>query len=327
MDQLEPQIGSKRTGILIVVLLIFGVSILGAGGYIAWSKRRSPPTVTASDEVQQWCKLRQEWAKEVVPIGADIMLKSIRPEDKEELETLMEKRSQLIQQYAKQVRELTVTDPAIQAVEVALIKEGKIRANVSVEIANVEGQLGAEDMATLNRAAKTIKTRLVARIKDGQKKADQEIKDAMATLTGGCSRIYRGPMTDENTADDPYVSWDELEMKRSVVERKIQNKLMDLKPLEEFTNRVYHELVRLYRPTMVGCYKKIKSRNAELSEVLDLRIRLKNNGQVKTLAIQWMENKDERLVDCFLEKASRWRLPRPDPETQVVVVTLDFSSM
>lgn len=327
MDQLEPQIGSKRTGILIVIIVVFGVSVLGAGGYLAWSKRRGTPTVTITDEAKKWCEIRQQWAKAVRPLGADIMLKSVRPEDKEELALLVEKRSQLIHQYAKQIRELKVVDPAIQAVEVALIKEGKIRANVSVEIANAGGQLGADDMATLNRAAKTLRKRLVARIKDGKKKADQEIKAAMSTFTGACEGIYRGPMTDENTSDDPYVSWDELEMRRSLVEGKINNKLLDLKPLEEFTNRVYHDLVRLYRPTLAGCHKKIKSRNPELSDVLDLRIRLKDNGQVKTLAIQWMEVKDERLVDCFLEKASKWRLPRPDPETRVVVVTLNFNSL
>ena len=327
MDQLEPQIGSKRTAILIVVILVFGVSVLGAGGFLAWSKRRSVPTAAITDEAQKWCELRQQWAKAVRPLGADIMLKSLRPEDKEELALLVEKRSQLIHQYAKQIRELKIVDPAIQAVEVALIKEGKIRANVSVEIANVEGKLGAEDMATLNRASETLKKRLVARIKDGKRKADQEIKTAMSTFKGACESIYRGPMTDENTADDPDVSWDELEMRRSMAERKFKNKLRDLKPLEEFTNRVYHELVRLYRPTLTGCYKKTKSRNPELSDVLDLRIRLKPNGQIKTLAIQWMEVKDERLVDCFLEKAEKWRLPRPDPETQLVVVTLDFKSL
>ena len=64
-----------------------------------------------------------------------------------------------------------------------------------------------------------------------------------------------------------------------------------------------------------------------MSDSVGLRVRLKRSGEVKTLAIEWMDNQEESFLDCLLEKASKWKLPRPDANTEVVVVPLDFTKI
>ena len=64
-----------------------------------------------------------------------------------------------------------------------------------------------------------------------------------------------------------------------------------------------------------------------MSDKLGLRVRLKPNGKVATLAIEWMINRDEKILDCLLAKAAKWQLPQPDPEINVVVVSIDFGSL
>jgi hypothetical protein len=327
MERLETTSVHGRSAMLILVLVVAGMAVLGTGGYLAWSKRRAPGEPTSSDATP-WCQLRGEWAQKVDPLAGDIMLKSVRPEDKAEAERLVLERNKLCETYARRIRGLKIIDPALQAIEVALIKEGKVRANVAIEVANLEAKLGSEEVAELSKNRETLRTSIISRIKEGKENADREIVAGLAALkSGGCLKIYRGPMTDEGTADSPYTTWDELEMRRVAAMAKFDEAIKKLEPVQEFTNRVYHELVRLYRPTLSGCYSKAKARNSGMSDTVGLRVRLKKSGEVKTLAIEWMDKRDDRLLDCLLEKASKWKLPRPDPRTEMVIVTLDFSKL
>jgi hypothetical protein len=180
----------------------------------------------------------------------------------------------------------------------------------------------------LQKASVTLKERLAARIKESRESAAQEVRARLAQLQGAnCAKIYHGPLTDANTADNPYVSWDELEMRRTVALAKVNERVKQLEPKAEYTNRVYHELIRKYRPVLSDCYHRIKKANPSISDSLGLRVRLKRNGEVKTLAIEWMDHQDERLLDCVLEKAGKWRLPEPDAKTDFVVVPLDFQKL
>jgi hypothetical protein len=142
-----------------------------------------------------------------------------------------------------------------------------------------------------------------------------------------CGGIYRGPMTDEATSDNPYLSWDELEFRRAQVAKSFDKKILELAPVEEWTNLVYHKLVARYRKELKSCFAKAKARNKSVSEQLGLRVRLKRDGGVKTLAIEWMEVRDPKLLDCFLKHAGKWKLPHPMKANDYVVVTLDFSTI
>lgn len=55
---------------------------------------------------------------------------------------------------------------------------------------------------------------------------------------------------------------------------------------------------------------------------LKLQIRLQRTGQVRSLALR----DAERILDCLLETAAKWRLPRPVRSGKVVVVTVDASA-
>jgi hypothetical protein len=330
MEHLDTPPAKSRMGVIVVILVVVGIVGVGAGGYLAWSRTQGGSDGPAVDsrELEQWCKLRQEWAKKVETLVGDILLKSVKPEDKGELDKLVVQRNTICQDYARQLRDMKVTDPTIQKVEIALVKEGKTRANVAIEISNLLAKLDAVDTSSLGKNKKRLETYIANRIERGRAEADKEVNEAMAPLgSSACSGIYRGPMTDEGTSDNPYTSWDELEIRRSAAVRRFEVKIKEMQPVEEFTNRVYHELVRLYRPILVGCFQKTRAKNPQISEQLGLRIRLKRSGEVATLAIEWMEQKDERFLDCLLEKAAKWRLPRPDPATSVVVVSLDFKRL
>lgn len=326
MDQLESP-PARRTGVLVLILVLLGVGAVGIGGYLMWSRQQANGAdVEVSAEVGPWCKVRQEWAKAVDPLVGDILLKSVRPEDKDEHERLVVKRNTICQEHARKVRDLAVTDPLIQAVEEALIREGKTRANITVETHNLLAKIDVDESAGLNSSRDKLEKYIDQRIKQGRATADQEINAALAKV-GGCAGIYRGPMTDEGTADNPYASWDELEMQRTKALKQVDEKIRELEPQEQFANQVYHEMVRLYRPWLMTCHKRAKAINSQMSDKLGLRVRLKGTGEVATLAIEWMDNREDKFLDCLLEKAAKWKLPRPAPGMNVVVVTLDLSRL
>ncbi len=330
-----------RTGIIVVVIVVLGIGVLGAGGYLAWSKRRSGESTTGatgSADLVKWCELRQEWGRKVNPMVGDIMLKAVKDEDRAEHDQLVLKRNKLSAEYASKLRSFLASphdladaeQALIKKAEEALIKEGKVRANVAVEIHNLTAkELGSDESSVLGKARDALRSSIVQRMQEARQTADAEIKTALSSVPStACPNLYRGPSTDEGTADSPYVSWDELELKRTTALAKFEAKLKTLEPLEEFTNRVYHELIRQYRGVLTSCHSKSKAKAAELPDRLGLLVRLKKSGEVKSLAIQWPEDKRsiaDPFLNCLLEKAAKWKLPRPDEKTSVVVVTLDFS--
>jgi len=256
------------------------------------------------------------------------MLKSVKAEDKEARDKLVLKRNTLCQDYARRVADLKVTNPGLQEAEVAMVKEGKTRANVSVEIDNLLAKIDAPDTAALRKNRDRLDRYIKGRIQQGKATAENEVKAGLAKLgESACNGIFHGTVTDEGTTGNPYVSWDELELKRTQALKQYDEKIKEMEPVEQFTNRVYHDLVARYRGTLKKCYGKAKTANPNMSDKLGLRVRLKPNGKVKTLAIEWMINREETILDCLLETASKWKLPRPDPETKVVVVSLDFTSL
>jgi hypothetical protein len=331
-----------RTGIIVVVIVILGIGVLGAGGYLAWSKRRGAEAgasgASGSADLVKWCELRQEWARKVNPMVGDIMLKAVKDEDRAEHDQLVLKRNKLSAEYAGKLRSFLSSphdlgdaeQALIKKAEEALVKEGKVRANVAVEIHNLAAkELGSDESSVIGKARDTLRTAIVQRMQEARQTADAELKAALASVPStACPNLYRGPSTEEGTADSPYVSWDELELKRTTALAKFEAKLKTLEPLEEFTNRVYHELVRQYRGLLTSCHAKAKAASAGLPDRLGLLVRLKKSGEVKSLAIQWPEDKRTVLdpfLNCLLEKAAKWKLPRPDEKTSVVVVTLDFT--
>jgi hypothetical protein len=240
------------------------------------------------------------------------------------------KRNKLAGEHASKVRALlgSVGEAAIGAVEQALIKEGKVRANVAVEIYNLTArELESEDASSLSNARDMLKTAIVEKALKARQTADAEIKAALGGIGASCPNMYRGPYTDEGTSDSPYISWDEIEVRRTAALAKFDEKLQKLEPLVEFTNRVYHELVRQYRGVLTSCHMKSKAKAADLPDRLGLLVRLKPSGEVKSMAVQWPEDKRtvaDGFLTCILDKAAKWKLPRPDEKSRVVVVTLDF---
>ena len=339
MDELEAP-AAKKTGVVVIILVILGIGGVGAGAWVLLSKNGNGggPTAAGVDtrEVQAWCKLRQEWAKKVDPMAADIMLKSVRPEDKEALDKLTVERNKLCQEYARKLREMNVSSPHLQAVEVALVKEGKTRANIVVEINNALAKINAPATETLSKQKDKLEGYIVKRIKTARTTADKEIKAAMSGLgEAACSGIYRGPMTDKGTSANPYVSWGEVELMRTQAVKRFKEAIKALEPLEQYTNRVYHDLVARYRKTIVGCFQAAKKDYPSMSDKLGFRLRINKQGKVRGLAVEWMVNRgeggDDKFLDCIEKKAAKWRLPRPDLQggqtTLVVVPSLDFTTL
>jgi hypothetical protein len=325
---------------IVVVLVVCGMAVLAMGVVIALLKRGSAGGAglfgAGDDNVAQWCELRREWAKEADALGADIALESVREGGKGALALLERQRDELCGQYAEKVRDLGVSDPRVIKVEEALVKEGKVRANTAVEIANLLGGLsteGAQDdpdvaprLLVLREVRKKLEGRIKQRISGGRKQFDEEVGAALAAIQG-CRGIYRGPITALGAADNPYVSWGELELRREKALGRIKGAVRELEPKEEFANQVYHDLVRNYRKIIKKCYSKYKRLRPSIASELRLQIRLQRSGQVRSLALRDAERTDERILDCLLETAAKWRLPRPVRSGEVVVVTLDASAL
>jgi hypothetical protein len=333
MDQFESP-PSKKTGMIVVILVILGVGAVGIGGFLVWNKKNGngAGTIEASREMEPWCKLRQEWAKNVEPLKGDIMIAFAKKDEKARAAHVL-KRNTLCQDFATKVRDLKVTDPVLQAIEVALVKEGKTRANIDVMIHNVLTKVNAPDTPTLTKQ----KARLVREIKQKmdvtKAETDKVIKEAMSTVSDGCTTFYRGTMTDEGTSSNPYTSWEELELKRKQAVSMFDAAIKELEPKEQFVNRIYHALMAHHRGNLSKCYKKAKAIKPTMSSKLGFRVRLDRMGKVKGLAVEWMENRgeggDEKFLDCIEKVAAKWKLPIPDlkpgQKTDIYIVSLDFS--
>ena len=336
-DELDAVGGGSKKGLIVGVVVILGIAVLGVGGYLAYKKRVAPPEVTGPQKaVGQWCELRQGWARKVRPLAGDIMLKMVN--DPEGYKKLLAQRKEVCRTYAVKLQELLKANPklwgVVQPTEEALIKEGKVRANISVLINNTLTQVDAPDSQTLDdhrsKLTRTIKKRLTT----DRAKFDQEISAGLAKVAvgGSCSGLYRGPMTDKGTSGDPFITWEELELQRSGAVKQFDAAIKALEPVEQYINRIYHELMTRYRAPIRKCYQKAKKKNPEMSAKMGLQVRMRKDGKLKkggkiwSLATAWAKVREESFVDCLLDTtAAKWKLPvYPDPELETVVVTLDL---
>lgn len=315
----------------IVILVVVAIALLGGGVVLLWMKKSgqlSEPAVaeTSNDELIKWCAIRKEWAEKVNPMSGDIMLKSVKEEDRAVYKELLQKRDEVCREFGKKIETMTITDPRIGAVEQALIREGKMRANISVEIHNQTTQLVLDDAKVIRKAQDQLEGYIVKRIAAGQADADQSISQALVGMKQ-CEGIYRGPMTDQDTSDSPYITWEELEFRRKAALSDVNRRIKDLEPYELLANRVEGMMLQNYRGDLKKCFDRVKKQVADLPTKLDLQVRLKISGQVQTLAVKDMNANEERILDCLLETASRWRLPKPFRDQQAMTVTVDFAKL
>ena len=323
---------------LVVVSLLLGVLVLGSAVFLGLRRRAATAGATEapSGALASWCEIRRQWAREAGTLNADILLKSVRPEQRTEREALEAQRNAVAERFRQQLTQVLaeLDDQRVLLVERALVKEGKARANTAVRIANVLAEVdtaagdGAPDehlrdrLATLRAAHTTATEALRQRIATERAAADTEVASALLAIPG-CRGIYRGPITDEKTADSPHISWDELEMRREQAASLVTSRIRQLEPAEQFTNQLYHALVRRYRPVLSTCFQKQRRAAPQTPREIDLHIRLQANGTIRTLGVQGAAV----LRDCLLDSAAQWRLPPPARAGEMTVVPMDFGGL
>lgn len=331
---------------MVVLLVLMGFVVLGIGAVVAFVKRSGGGDDAGeggtSPALTRWCQLRTEWANKVRTIESDILLKSVKKDDEAEKKKLEKKRNELAQQYARKVKSLvsgSTTEPRISKVELALVKEGKARANTAVRVYNLGAKLSAEELSIDDaRAGRSKLDELDKYVDTTKAQTGREIERALGGFK--CPGLYRGPFTDRGTSDNPYTSWAELKLRIAQLKKRFDQRIAALEPMEQFANQVYHKLVRKYRDGLKQCFKRARRADSGFAEKLGLRVRLKSNGKVKGLAIEWVEvggkrsvpnpNTDRgagKLLDCLLRKASKWKLPQPIKSGDKVVVKVDFASL
>lgn len=327
---------------LVIGLVVLGMVVLVAGAVVALVKMGGSSSadgrgaVVESDEVKLWCELRQQWGARVDAMSADIALKSVRSEDAEEKAKLVRERDAVCREFGKKVETLNLSNPAVIEVEKALIKEGKVRANIAVEIANTlaavperaDSETTVVDVGKriehLRNAYESLQEKISRRIRGGEAKADQEVDAALGRLPG-CSGIYRGPMTDLGTSGSPYVSWKELDLQRKRAVKLIQERIRLLEPREQYANHVYHELVSRHGDTLSKCYAKAMRQEPNMPRQIRLQIRLSKSGKV--LGMLELEGRAEAFVECIVTPiASHGRLPAPASDNERVVLSMDLDA-
>jgi hypothetical protein len=331
----EPNHGKSKT--LVIVLVVVGILMLAAGAVVAILKGpgAGAPGQVEEGEVKSWCELRREWAREVDALSADIALKSVRVEDAAERKALVRKRDALSRDYGKRVEQMNITDARVIELEKALIVEGKARANRSVEISNVLAQIPEDPDAEaslvdvgkrleqLRKGFEMLQEAINSRIKAGKRKADEAVASALAKIPG-CTGIYRGPMTDMGTSDSPWVSWKELELKRELAAKRIEERIRLLEPREQYANHVYHELVRRYGDTLSKCYAKARRKEPGMPSEIRLQIRLSKGGKVRGMLET--QGRADAFVECIVTPVARGKLPAPVSDDERVVVPIDLKA-
>ena len=335
MDDMDAPVSQGRSGLIVGILVIVGIGLLGVGVFLVVNKRNSaaPEAKQASGDISAWCKLRQEWKRKATPLDGDIMVKGAVNPDSPAAKQLRTKRNSLCHDYARKLRELLKADPAlftrVQAVETALIKEGKTRSNISVKIANrINADLPkAGTTEQLEKIRKALAVTLVAEINKKKAEYDGEVKKGMGALGSSCIGIYHGTMTDAGTSGNPYTTWEELEVVRTVAVRAVTDKIKELEPTEEFYNRVRHDLMARHRKDLLRCYKATKKKNPRIPTTMGLKIRLTKKGGVKGLNFAWDNGMDERILDCLVNNAAKWKLPKANDEFDEANISIDFSKL
>ena len=330
----ESEVPGSTSRKLVLILVVVGIVVLAVGAFVAFKKRSGGGggggggvAAGAEGEAGKWCAMRQEWRRVVSALDADIMLKSIRLQDAAERKKLVKKRNLICQQHAEKLQAIKIADPAVQAVELGLVKAGKVRANIAVEIANILNREAlSPDIKVVRAALDAVKNKLRARLAKSQKDAEGQVGALLAKIKG-CSNIYQGPITDAGTSSSPYVSWKELELRLKQAEKKLDERIKQLEPMEQYGNQIYHELIRKYRAVLTGCYKKAHRRNKTISKEITILVTLKSNGNVAKLGLVSAKPQDVKVLDCLLETAAKWKLPQPAKAGDRVAVRIDFSRL
>ena len=335
MDEMDAPIKQGRTGLIVLILVIVGVGLLGVGVYLVINKRKGEDAEAkgAAGNTEGWCKLRQEWKRKVTPLDGDIMVKNAEDAESTEAKALRTQRNTLCHEFAGKVRDI-LKDPAVytavQAVEAALVKEGKTRSNLAVKIANkVNAEIpkaGTTD--ELDKIRKALEVEIVALVKKKRGEYDKEIASGLSSVQPACIGIYHGTMTDQGTSGNPYTSWDELEIERTKALRLVKDKIRELAPAEQFYNRVRHDLMARHKKDLLTCYNRTKKNNPKIPSLMGLKIKLTKKGKVRGLNFAaWDQKMDAKILDCLSDKAGKWKLPKASDEFQEADITIDFSKM
>ena len=342
MDEFPGSGGKVKLVVVVAVLLgmgMLGVAVWKAVGGAGGSGSTGSTSASTDDGVEGWCTLRQEWNKAVGGMGADIVLK-IAGDDDDGRRDLERKRNGTCSEYAQKLQGMksALSNPSIYKVEEALVKEGKARANTAVIIGNLLNKLAEAD-APEGRATNSVAGRqkilldskkelevgLKERIESKKGEADTEVAAALKPLN--CTRIFRGPMTDAGTSDNPYTTWQELDFRRKQAIKRFDEKLEDIEPEVAYYEHVYRKMVSSYGKDLRTCYRKRKKKRPDISSVMGIRVRIQNNGKVRSLALEYMNVPDEKLIDCLLSGATRWKFPKPLRGGDKVVVEVDFDKL
>lgn len=322
---LEPAVTGGKTKAIVILLVVVGILVIGASVFVVLN-RQNGKNAGASEEAEKWCKLRREWGQKVAAIEGDILLKSIRAEDAEAKKKLEAKRDELCAEYAKKLQALKPGDQTIQKIEIELVKEGKSRANLSVEIANeLAKYLDSADITKVRASYENLKNKIGTRIKKVRADGEQTRTPLLKAL--GCKTLYIGPITDRGSSASPYISWKQIAFDHQQALKAMDKRVKELEPLEQYGNHIYHDLISRYRKELKACYMGEKRKKAALSPILKLLVTVKANGRVGKLGMVDGKDGDEKILDCLLKSAGRWKLSPPAKDGDRVMIKLELSRL
>lgn len=335
MDDLDAPIKTGRSGLVVGILVLVGVGLLGVGVYLVLNKKmgNGKPGVKAGGDTGKWCKLRQDWKNKVVKLDGDLMVKIASEPDSKATRELLTQRNVICQDFAKKLRTMLQQEPtiynAVSPIEEALVKEGKTRSNLLVKIQNkINADIPkAPDTEALDKLRKALDVKLVKEMKTKKAEYDAAVAAGLKALPDGCARMYRGTMTDQGTSGNPYTTWDEIEIKRTVASKMVVQRIKELEPAEAFNNTVRHDLMARYRKDLVACYKKTKKRNPKIPDKMGLKLRLDAKGKIKGVNFSWDNGMDEHILDCFANKATKWKLTGATADQSEASISLDFGRL
>ncbi len=327
MDDMDAPVSSGRSGLIVGILVIVGVGLLGVGIYLVVNKKKgAADNPAAGVNTEPWCKLRQEWKRKVSPLDNDIMVKNAEDAYSKEAKELRTKRNLLCAEYAGKVSEM-IKDAdlykAVESIEAALVKEGKTRSNLSVKLYNkIYSEVPkAGTTEQLDKIKKAVEVTIANEMKTKKAEYEKEVKAGLAKLQPACSGIYFG--TALKGSSEPYTTWEELQVERNKAVTAVKNKIDELRPTEEYINRVRHDLYKCCTKDLVACYKKTKKKNPKMPSKMGLKIRFKKKGKFGLTFAAWDQKSPEKILDCLANKAGKWKLPGDD-DIKEVDITIDF---
>lgn len=327
MDDMDAPVSQGRSGLIVGILVVVGIGLLGVGIYLVMNKKKGGDANPAAGvDTEAWCKLRQEWKRKASPLDGDIMVKNAEDAYSKAAKELRTKRNVLCAEYAGKVSEMIKAADlykAVEPIEAAMVKEGKTRSNLAVKLYNkIYSEIpkaGTTDQ--LDKIKKDLEVTIANEMKTKRAEYAKAVKDGLAKLQPACSGIYFG--TALKSSGEPYTTWEELEVERNKAVTKVRNKVDELRPTEEYVNRVRHDLYKCCSKDLVGCYMKTKKKNPKIPGKMGLKIRFKGKGKFGLTFAAWDQQMDEKILDCLAGKAGKWKLPEDD-DIKETDITIDF---